>query len=1116
MHPQLIQAMARQPQFAELLRKLPEPGQRLRVEGLPGSAPALLAAALAESLPQRMWVLVAAGPNEAEAAESDLQSILGEHSVVLYPQRETLPYEAAEHHFEVSGLRVEALEALLAGRTHVLVTTVRALQERAEIPTGLADLRLTLNVSDSIRPDALAERLDAMGFQRSPLVEAVGEYAVRGGIIDLFGFGAPDPIRVEFWGDEIASIRHFDILNQRSTQELQQADILPVDIRPVASEMEHVRRSVLDVLSRDAVLIELEGAHIEQEFAKTWAQVLHLHGVERKRGGTPEAPQMLFLTPEQAVATVGAFARLTVRSHVAGAETETHATADALRFNARSAEPIERDMDKLNALLRMGAVRGEETFILCDNTGQLERLEELVQLAKGAGPPPRTHIAIGAVSGGFVLEGADPPTRILTDHEIFRRGRRLRRQRRFRGAVALESLSQLKPGDYVVHLDHGVGQFRGLEHVKVGETEIESLAIEYAGGEVLRVPVYRLDLIERWVPDQDEATAPKLHKIGGKTWKNLRAKTEKAIEEMATELIQLYAERQLTERPPYSADSRWQREMESAFLYEDTPDQRQATADVKRDLESRHPMDRLLCGDVGYGKTEIAIRTAFKAVQDGKQVAVLAPTTILVEQHAHTFGQRLAGFPVRIEALSRFRTQKEHDRILAQLAGGEIDIIIGTHALLDPNVVFKDLGLLIIDEEQRFGVKQKERFKEVKRGLDVLALTATPIPRTLHLSLTGLRDLSLLQTPPRDRMPILTHVLPWVDEILEDAIHRELDRGGQVFFLHNRVQTIESVAEEVRRIAPDAKVDVAHGQMGGHELDMVMRKFLEGNTQILVTTAIIENGLDVPTANTLIVDRADQFGLAQLYQIRGRVGRSHHRAYCYLLTPESINEEAEKRLRILEHYTELGAGYAIAMKDLELRGAGNLLGAAQSGFVTAVGLDTYTRLLEDTIRRLREDKSLEKHQPTDVTVEGSAFLPDDYVPDASQKLHLYRRLSRIEQVGEVHALAGELRDRYGPPPAEVERLLAAAALRLTGTKLGVERITIQSEAARVTFRDGVVARLASLQTALRSHQVELEIKRTTPLSFVLRRRGGAGIIEIVGDALEGLLGDRLNIPVRAV
>ena len=1102
MHPKLIAALQRQPAFQKLLEQLPPVGATLRVEGLPGSAPVLLAASLAESMSGRVWVVVAAGPNEAEAAEADLQAILGENIAVLYPQRETLPYEAAEHHFEVSGLRVEALEALLSGRARLLVTTVRALQERAEIPLGLADLRLKIGVGDKIRPQELAERLEGMGFEKSPLVEAVGEYAPRGGIIDLFGFGAPDPIRIEFWGDEIASIRHFDILDQRSTQELQSTDILPVDLRPALSQSEHVRRSLLDVLSRDAVLIELHGAEPETEFDKTWMQVLHLHEVEKRRGGAPEAPQTLFLTPAQAIAQVQEFARIRIAYH------DVDHASNAVRFNARECEPIERDIDKLNVLLRSGAVRGEDSFILCDNAGQLERLEELVQLGKGAGIPPRTYLALGALTAGFVLEGADPPTRVLNDHEIFRRDRRIRRQRRFRGAVALESLSQLREGDYVVHLDHGIGRFVGLEKVRVGDTEIESLSIEYAGGEMLRVPVYRLDLIERWVPDREEGAGPKLHKIGGKTWKNLRAKTEKAIEEMATELLQLYAQRQMSERAPYSADTRWQKEMESAFLYEDTPDQRQATADLKRDMESRHPMDRLLCGDVGYGKTEIAIRAAFKAVQDGKQVAVLAPTTILVEQHAHTFGQRLAGFPIKIEALSRFRTAKEQQRILAQLAGGEIDIIIGTHALLEPDILFKDLGLLIVDEEQRFGVKQKERFKEMKAALDVLALTATPIPRTLHMSLTGLRDLSLLQTPPRDRMPILTHVLPWVDEILEDAIHRELDRGGQVFVLHNRVQSIGIVAEQIRQLAPEAKVGIAHGQMAAHELDVVMRHFLEGETQILVTTAIIENGLDVPTANTLIVDRADQFGLAQLYQIRGRVGRSHHRAYCYLLTPENINEDAEKRLRILEHYTELGAGYAIALKDLELRGAGNILGADQSGFVHAVGLDTYTRLLEDTIRRLREDTSKEKHPPTDVTVEGTAYLPDAYIADGAQKLHLYRRLSRIEQLSEVSSLAAEMRDRYGPPPEEVERLLAGASLRLLGTTLGIERITIQRYAARVTFRAGVFARMVALQGVFRDKQVEIEVKRANPLSFIMRLRGEASITNVLCDALEALIEEK--------
>ncbi|MBX6363342.1 MAG: transcription-repair coupling factor [Gemmatimonadetes bacterium] len=856
------------------------------------------------------------------------------------------------------------------------------------------------------------------------------------------------------------------------------------------------RRSLLDVLPRDAVLVELAAGTAEEDFRRAWAQVLHLHEAERRRGGQPEPPESLFLPPEEAARRLAAFGRIQVVGH---------GDVD-VRFRAREVESIDRDMETLAALLRTGAARGEETLILCDNTGQLERLEELLGGPRGL--PPRTTLGLNPVAHGFVLEGAEPFVRVLTDHEIFRRDRRLRRGRRFRGAVALESLAQLRPGDYVVHLDHGIGRFRGLQKVRVGDEEIEALAIEYAGGEILRVPVYRLDLIERWVPDREEVAAPKLHKIGGKAWKTLKGKTEKAIQEMATELLQLYAARQLAERPPFSPDSRWQKEMESAFLYEDTPDQRQATADVKRDLESRRPMDRLLCGDVGYGKTEVAIRAAFKVVQDGKQVAVLAPTTILAEQHLHTFRQRLAGFPVRIESLSRFRTPREQTQILAALAGGEIDILIGTHRLLEPDVAFKDLGLLIVDEEQRFGVKQKERLKELRHNIDVLTLTATPIPRTLHFSLTGLRDLSLLQTPPRDRMPIITHVLPWVDEVIEDAIRRELDRGGQVFVVHNRVQTILPVAEQVRYLVPDATVAIAHGQMPAAELDAVMRRFLEGEVQILVTTAIIENGLDVPSANTLIVDRADQFGLAQLYQLRGRVGRSHHRAYCYLVVPEGISEEAERRLRILEHFTELGSGYAIALKDLELRGAGNLLGSEQSGFVHAVGLDTYTRLLEDTIARLKRGERAEEYPPPEVSLEGAALLPDAYVPEPSQKLHLYRRISRMETAAEVAALRAELRDRFGPPPPEVQRLLDGAALRLLGARLGVERILVRDGEARLNFRPEVTPRLAALQGPFRDQQLDVEVRRAAPLSLVIRRFGAEPLTGTLAAALELLCAER--------
>ncbi len=1089
--------MRRQPAYERIAAHLPQPATSVRVGGLPGSSAALLIGTLSAQFPTRLWIVIATSPAEAEAVEADLNAFVGEGRAALYPQRETLPYEAAEHHFEVSGLRVEALAALLAGRVRSLVTTARALQERAELPAGLAELRLTLATGQNSRPQDLADRLDHMGFERVPLVEAVGEYALRGGILDLFGFGAPDPIRLEFWGDEIVSIRPFDILDQRSTSELLQVDILPVDLTSAGTGSQtSLRRSLLDVLSRDAVLIQLADVDVDNNATHTWQQVLHLHDAERKRGGSPEPPEQLFLTPDAARAQIGSFGNLLIR-----------ALGDVdLSFNARAAEPIERDLERLSALLRAGAARHEETFILCDNSGQLERLEELLRW--GAGLPPHTSLAIGAVAAGFVLDDSPPTARVLTDHEIFRRARRIRRQRRFRGAVALESLSQLLDGDFVVHLDHGIGMFKGLERVRVGEEDIEALAIEYAGGETLRVPVYRLDLIERWVADREDAPPPKLHRIGGKTWKNLRAKTEAAIQEMAAQLLQLYAARQLAGRPPYGTDTRWQKEMESSFLYEDTPDQRQATADVKRDLESHHPMDRLLCGDVGYGKTEIAIRAAFKVVQDGRQIAVLAPTTILAEQHLHTFSQRLAGYPVRVEALSRFRTARDQHRILAGLARGEVDIIIGTHGLLDPEVIFKDLGLLIVDEEQRFGVKQKERLKEMKTALDVLALTATPIPRTLHLAMAGLRDLSLLQTPPRDRMPIITHVLPWVEEVLEDAIRRELDRGGQVFFVHNRVQTIDGAAIRAQRLVPEASIGVAHGQMPAAALDDVMRRFLAGEIQVLVTTAIIENGLDVPSANTLIVDRADYFGLAQLYQLRGRVGRSHHRAYCYLVVPENVTEEAEKRLRILEHYTELGSGYAIAMKDLELRGAGNILGGEQSGFVQAVGLDTYMRLLEETIRRLKDDRTAERHPPTEVNVQGAAFLPDNYIADPAQKLSLYRRLSRIETVHELRALSMEVRDRFGPPPSEVQRLLSATTLRLLGTQLGVERITLQENAARVSFRPGVVPRLAALQGAFRDQQVETEIKRTMPLSLVIRRRGAQALADILTDALEALVAER--------
>jgi len=1051
-----------------------------------------------------MWVAVTSGPDAAEHLVADLESLLGEGSALLYPQRESLAYESTEPHVEIGGLRVEALEALLRGSASILVTTQRAVQERSPAIDRLDELQLQLRVGSQMRPADIVERLEKMGFERVSTVEEVGQFASRGGILDVFGFGTPEPVRVEFWGDEIESIRRFDVLTQLSIGTLDELRVLPVDVSfaPPAALLNggaasQSRRSLLSYLPAEAVLVRLEAETAAAEWDRTWTEVQRLHAAEQKAGGSPEAPERLFSPPDEVAAEVARFPQLVIGP--GGPE------IPIFRFRVSPPEPIERNMQRLGEVLRTAAADGERTLILCDNEGQLERLQELLAELK---VERGVMLATGSLGGGFVIDDAVPRTRVLTDHEIFRRTRRLRRRRQFRGGVALESFAALKPGDYVVHMDHGIGRFRGTEQVRVGEEIFETLVIEYAGGELLRVPVHRIDLIERWVSDRDDSAPPRVHKIGGREWSRTREKTRRAIEEMASELLELYAAREAATGFAFSPDTRWQREMESSFLFEDTPDQRQATEAVKEDMESPKPMDRLVCGDVGYGKTEVAIRAAFKAVQDGRQVAVLVPTTILAEQHLHSFSERLAGFPVRIEALSRFRTPKEQAQVLRELKEGGVDIVIGTHRLLSPDVEFRNLGLLVVDEEQRFGVKHKERLKQLKRTVDVLTLTATPIPRTLQFSLLGIRDMTLIQTPPRDRQPIITHVLPWSDAVIEDAIQREMDRGGQVFFVHNRIETIHTLAGRIQKLIPSARIAVGHGQMREKELEEIMRSFVAGEVDVLVATSIIESGLDVPNANTLIVDRADQFGLAQLYQIRGRVGRSHHRAYCYLLIPENVSEDAEKRLRVLEHYTELGSGFGIALRDLELRGAGNILGSAQSGFVQAVGFDTYMRLLDQAVRQLKGEGTEKTHPTTEVSVDGSAYIPDEYVPDEAQKLHLYRRLSNLQRPEEVDALRRELRDRYGPLGHEVQTLLDTAMLRLLGTELGIERILVRPWDARLNFRAGVVPKMVALQRVFTEYQLEVELQRTFPLSLTLHRRGPEPVATTLIAALRALTRDR--------
>ena len=1090
----VLRAVGSAPAVLRASASLPAPGARLALGGAIGSLAPAVVAALHRAHPGRVFVAIAESPGDAVAVEADLEALLdGEEESHMYPQKEALPYEESETHVEIGGLRVEAVEALFAGRTKILVTTPRALQERVPIPTRLTELRTTLRKGDSVVFTDLPAMLEQRGFDRVALVEEVGQFAVRGGILDVFSVSAGDPVRIEFWGDEIVSIRTFDILDQRSTGELEETHVLPVDFRrDPADDGAAVSRSLVELLPSDAVLVRMGTWDLRADFERTWRRVTTLYDSLVESGAHPPEPGQLFVPPEELERRVSALSRLDV-----GPERDVPLCID-------SGEPpaIDRDMAALDNYLRAGANEGRETLILCDNEGQLQRLEEILGGVDRL--PWGTRLGLGALAGGFELMRSSPALRVLNDHEIFRRPRRVRRSRRFRGSVALESLAQLTPGDFVVHMDHGVGQFKGLEHIEIGKQEVEVLAIEYAGGDVLRVPVARLDLVERWVGESDDSKPPRVHRIGGKRWKTLRAKTEKVIEEMTTELLELYARRQTAVGYAFGPDTRWQLEMESSFLYDDTPDQRQASEDVKRDMERPRPMDRLVCGDVGYGKTEVAIRAAFKAVQDGKQVAVLAPTTILVEQHRHTFEERLADYPVKVGSLSRFRTAKQQKDLLAQLAEGSVDIVVGTHRLLSSDVTFKDLGLLIVDEEQRFGVKHKEKLKRLRASVDVLTLSATPIPRTLYLSLSGIRDLSLIRTPPRDRMPIFTNVLPWTDQLLAEALHREIDRGGQSFFLHNRIDTIYTIAEEILALVPEATIGVAHGQMTGPELDEVMRAFVDGEIDILVCSSIIENGLDVPNANTLIVDRADRFGLAQLYQIRGRVGRSDRRAYCYLLVPDDVAEDAERRLRVLEHYTELGSGYSVALRDLEMRGAGNLLGADQSGFAQQIGLDAYMRLLRKTVDRIEKGEEAVEWPIPDVTLAGAAYLPDTYVSDSSQKLHLYRRLSKAATRAEVETLKAELADRYGPLPVEVERLLDVAAVRILGKTLGLERAIVREDSARLTFREGVVPKMSVLEGPLRQRQAFMDVLRVHPLSFKLGREGFEPMLETVLVALSAL------------
>ena len=1063
----------------------------VRVAGLRGSGPALCLAQLLARR-QRTAVVVAATAVEAEAFAGDLRFLLGDEAastplarrVHYVPGWEVPPFEPLSPTRETVAARAEGLYHLVHTLAPIVVTTAEAWGLRCLPRTEFAAAVTYVVAGETIAPDALVARLVEWGYHRVPLVQDPGDLSLRGGILDVFPVGYGEPARLEFLGDTIESLRAFDPTSQRSLGPVEELLLLPVaefgrarlgadTARAVddrAAELglarrerrelvESVRSGLLlpgaefllpylypelarmaDYLPGDTVVWLQAPAEVEAAAEAGWIQV-QAHAADAAREGRfHPPPERLYLPPAEWREVLGGRRRveaegIDILDDAALAVTSYSTEGLALRDPSAAGGPLAAVAAQLAGWQRQGA----RLVVVASGPTQRTRTRELlaghdVDATPSADPfpqavatPGRKPLAlIGGLTRGVWLP-ADALA-LVTEAEIFGERRQIRRGRRARPAEFLSTLAELKPDDYVVHVDHGIGAYRGLRHMQVADTEGDYLHLEYAGGDRLYLPVDRINLVQRYL--SADAAAPPLDKLGGGSWERVKAKTRESILAMAKELLDVYAAREAHGRPAYGAADGLYREFVARFPFEETPDQQRAIDDVLADLAREKPMDRLVCGDVGFGKTEVAMRAAFLAVLEGKQVAVLVPTTVLAQQHLETFVARFAGYPVSVGVLSRFQSPVENKRTIEQLRTSRLDVVIGTHRLLQKDVAFQRLGLLIVDEEHRFGVRHKERIRQLRATVDLLTLTATPIPRTLNMALSGIRDLSVIETPPLDRLAIRTYVTRYDEAVVRDAILRELGRGGQVFFVHNRVENIDAVARRLGELVPETAIAVAHGQMEEGALERTMLAFMHGQSKVLVTSAIIESGLDIPNANTIIINRADTFGLAQLYQLRGRVGRSHHRAYAYLLIPGEhlITADAQKRLRVLQELDDLGGGFRLAAHDLEIRGGGNLLGKQQSGHITAIGLELYTTMMEQAVRELRGEPQEPDVEP-EVQLGIPAFIPESYVPDVSQRLVVYKRLAAIRGVPDLDEIAAELVDRYGPVPALVDTLMRLMELR---------------------------------------------------------------------------------------
>lgn len=1029
----------------ELQKSIDQPKEiraRIHAKGLIGSSLSFMVseAFLATDKP---FLLIFNDKEEAAYHLNDLEELIGEKNVLFYPGSYRRPYQIEETDNANVLLRSEVLNRINSRKKPaVIVTYPDALFEKVVTRKELDRSTLKITLGDQLSIDFVNEVLFEYKFKRVDFVTEPGDFSVRGGIIDVFSFSNDEPYRIEFFGDEVESIRSFDVETQLSTDKVKKISVMP---NVENKQLEEVRDSFLHYISSKTVVfiknLDLFGAQLDKLFAKADEAFQKLS--EDIKHGKPEE---LFCNANEIKKQLLDFSTVEVGTQAFLNPTAVH------QYKTKPQPSFNKNFDLLIENLRQNHNEGYTNYIFCASEQQAKRFHDIFEDQE-----QEVHYKTIVLSlyQGFIEE----TSKIVgyTDHQIFERYHKFQLKNGYakKQAITIKELTNLEVGDYVTHIDHGIGKFGGLQKIEVEGKQQEAIKLIYGERDILYLSIHSLHKISKY--NGKDGKAPKIYKLGSNAWKNLKKKTKARVKHIAYNLIELYAKRRLEKGFAYGPDTHLQHELEASFIYEDTPDQSTATQAVKEDMENERPMDRLVCGDVGFGKTEVAIRAAFKAVDNGKQVAVLVPTTILAFQHHQTFTERLKDLPVTVDYLNRFRTAKEKKQVLEELENGRVDIVIGTHQLVNKNVKFKDLGLLIVDEEQKFGVAVKDKLKTIKENVDTLTLTATPIPRTLQFSLMAARDLSTITTPPPNRYPIESHVIRFSEETIRDAVSYEIQRGGQVFFIHNRIENIKEVAGMLQRLVPDAKIAVGHGQMEGKKLEKLMMSFMNNEFDVLVSTTIIESGLDVSNANTIFINSANNFGLSDLHQMRGRVGRSNKKAFCYFITPpySAMTDDARKRIGALEQFSELGSGFNIAMKDLEIRGAGDLLGGEQSGFINEIGFDTYQKILSEAIDELKEnefkdlyadqqkeeDKIYVKETQIDTSFE--ILFPDDYINNISERLNLYTKLNELKTEEELQKFESELEDRFGELPTEAIDLLNSVRVKWIASHIGIEKLILK-------------------------------------------------------------------------